>query len=273
MTSKYKLLFLDLDGTLTNSKKEITPFTKQTLIEAQRKGLRIILASGRPTYGIMPLAETLELEKYHGYIMAFNGGKIIDCHKKEVIYKQSLPDDIVPILYQRAKEAGAAILSYKGPKILSESPENKYVQYEAFLNKMEIETTDQFLRDLPLPADKCLTVGEPDLLVWLEEELKKEIGERINIYRSEAFFLELVPKGIDKAASIKRLLDLLKVNREEVIAMGDGFNDLSMIQYAGLGVAMTNAQPAVKEEADVITLHNNDEDGVAHFLLEELPAL
>ena len=270
MTKKYKLLILDLDGTLTNSNKEITPFTKHTLIEAQRKGMRLVLASGRPTYGIMPLAEDLEMDKYEGYILAFNGGKIIECSTNRVLYEQALPDDILPLLYQRATEAGADILSYKGPKIITESPQSEYVQYEAFLNKMEIEASENFLSDIPHPADKCLAVGKPDLLVWLEEELKKEIGERINIYRSEAFFLELVPKGIDKAASIGRLLKEIGVKREEIIAIGDGFNDLSMIDYAGLGVAMINAQEAVKERADAITLHNNDEDGVAHFLLEEL---
>lgn len=273
MKTNYKLLILDLDGTLTNSQKEITPFTRQTLIDAQRNGWTLVLASGRPTYGIMPLADTLEMEKFGGYILAFNGGKIIECATKKVMYEQALPDDVVPILYQRATESGAAILSYNGPKILSESPENEYVQYEAFLNKMEIQQTDNFLRDLPMPADKCLAVGKPDLLVWLEEELKKEVGERINIYRSEAFFLELVPKGIDKAASIGRLLQMVGLEREQVVAIGDGFNDLSMIQYAGLGVAMVNAQEAVKEEADVITQKSNDEDGVAHFLLEELNQL
>ena len=273
MKTNYKLLILDLDGTLTNSQKEITPFTRQTLIDAQKDGWTLVLASGRPTYGIMPLADTLEMEKFGGYILAFNGGKIIECATKKVMYEQALPDDVVPILYQRATESGAAILSYNGPKILSESPENEYVQYEAFLNKMEIQQTDNFLRDLPMPADKCLAVGKPDLLVWLEEELKKEVGERINIYRSEAFFLELVPKGIDKAASISRLLQMVGLEREQVVAIGDGFNDLSMIQYAGLGVAMVNAQEAVKEEADVITQKSNDEDGVAHFLLEELNQL
>lgn len=74
---KYKLLVLDLDGTLTNSQKEITPFTKEVLIKAQQQGLHIALASGRPTYGIVPLAEELELKCYGGFILSFNGGKII----------------------------------------------------------------------------------------------------------------------------------------------------------------------------------------------------
>lgn len=273
MTHPYQLLVLDLDGTLTNSQKEITPFTRHTLIEAQRKGLRLVLASGRPTYGILPLAEQLDMQKYGGFVLSFNGGKILDCTSHEVIYEQALPDEVLPLLYHTSIEAGASILSYNGPKILSETPDNEYVQYEAFLTKMEIEGTDDFLRDLNRPADKCLAVGKPELIAWLEVEMKQRLEEQINIYRSEPFYLELVPKGIDKAASIQRLLDHLQLDREQVIAMGDGFNDLSMIHYAGLGVAMCNAVDAVKAEADVITRHNNDEDGVARFLLEELPQL
>ena len=83
----YKILAVDLDGTLTNSKKEITPHTIDVLIQAQQKGLRIVLASGRPTHGIMPLAEQLHLKEYGGYIMAFNGGLIIDCATGEAIYR------------------------------------------------------------------------------------------------------------------------------------------------------------------------------------------
>jgi Cof subfamily protein (haloacid dehalogenase superfamily) len=88
---------------------------------------------------------------------------------------------------------------------------------------------------------------------------------RMEVYRSEPYFLELVPKGIDKAQSLAVLLEEIGMTREEMIACGDGFNDLSMIKYAGLGVAMDNAQPTVKEAADFIT-HSNDADGVAHVV-------
>ena len=129
-----------------------------------------------------------------------------------------------------------------------------------------MKETDNFLRDLQLPADKCLIVGEPEDLVPLEEGLRQEVGARINVYRSEAFYLEVVPKGIDKAASLARLLERVRIKKEEVIAIGDGYNDLTMIQFAGLGVAMANAQPPVKANADQVTRYTNDEDGVAHFI-------
>ena len=108
----YKLLVLDLDGTLTNSKKEITPFTRETLLQAQEKGLHLVLASGRPTYGIVPLAEELNIKQYGGFILSFNGGKVIDLMTDKVLFEQALPPDIVPVLYNRSKEAGLAILSY-----------------------------------------------------------------------------------------------------------------------------------------------------------------
>lgn len=262
----YKLLVLDLDGTLTNSKKQITPFTKQTLIQVQEQGIQLVLASGRPTYGITPLAKKLEMKRFGGYIISFNGGKIIDYTHNEVLFEQTLDPAIVPTLYKRAYEAGLTILSYNGKYILTEYAEDKYVQYESFLTKMKIKETDNFLRDLQQPADKCLIVGEPEDLVPLEEKLRQEVGRFINVYRSEAFYLELVPKDIDKAASLHRLSERIAVSPEEIIAMGDGYNDVSMIQYAGLGVAMANAQPPVKANANLVTEQTNDEDGVAWFI-------
>ncbi len=247
----YKLLVLDLDGTLTNSKKEITPFTREVLIKAQQQGLHLVLASGRPTYGIVPLAETLDMKEYGGFILSFNGGKVIEVKTGKVFYEQALPPDVMPLIYQRSYEAGLTILSYNG----------KYI-----LTKMKVKETDDFLHNLRLPADKCLIVGEPEDLVPLEEKLRQELGLRLNVYRSEPFYLEVVPKGIDKAASLERLLERVQIKREEVIAIGDGYNDLSMIKFAGLGVAMANAQPPVKSNADRITAFTNDEDGVAHFI-------
>ena len=132
-----KLLVLDLDGTLTNSQKEITPFTKEVLIKAQQQGLHIALASGRPTYGIVPFAEELELKRYGGFILSFNGGKIIDVMTDKVLFEQALPPDVIPVLYQESQKAGVSILSYNGPYILTETPDNQYVQYESFLTRMK----------------------------------------------------------------------------------------------------------------------------------------
>ena len=100
---KYKMIVLDLDGTLTNNKKLITPHTKQDLMLAQAAGVHVVLASGRPTYGIVPLAEELKLKENNGYILAFNGGKIIDCTNNNVLFEQKLDEQLVPLLYQERR--------------------------------------------------------------------------------------------------------------------------------------------------------------------------
>lgn len=262
---KYKLLVLDLDGTLTNAKKEITENTRQTLIEAQEQGIKIVLASGRPTYGIAPLANQLELQKYEGYILAYNGGEIIDWKTGELMYKNLLDPEVLPYLYECACKNHFAIVTYDGEYVLTEYPDDEYVLKEALLNVMKIKKVDNFLEAVKHPTAKCLIVGEPERLAVLEKEMYEVLKDRMGVFRSEPYFLELVPKGIDKAQSLSVLLSEIGMTREEMIAVGDGFNDLSMIKYAGLGVAMANAQPVVRENADFITL-SNEEDGVAHVV-------
>lgn len=269
---KYKMIVLDLDGTLTNNKKEITPRTKEALMKAQAKGVKIVLASGRPTYGIMPLAEELELKKNGGFILAFNGGKIIDCSDCRTIFEQKLDETLVPLLYHAAKEAGMQILTYQGEGIAATDKNDKYVQEEARINKMPVEEYDDFLQQLVYPVNKCLIVGDPAPLHQLEIKLKKELEGRMDVYRSADYFLECVPLGIDKARSLDRLIITLGITKEEVIACGDGYNDLSMINFSGLGVAMSNAADDIKAQADYVTL-SNEEDGIAHvvdkFILSE----
>lgn len=259
---QYKLLVLDLDGTLTNRKKEITPRTRDTLLRAQEQGLKIVLASGRPTYGIVPLAEELQLDKFEGFILSYNGGQIIDWKTRKTMYENVLDPEVYPYLHECARRNGFVILSYKGEYIISEDAGDPYVQHEAFLNKMPSVTVPDFLEVINFPVPKCLIVGDPEPLAVLEGQMRRDLEGKMNVFRSEPFFLELVPNGIDKARSLAVLLEELGMEREEMIAVGDGFNDLSMIRFAGLGVAMANAQEVVRQAADHITL-SNEEDGVA----------
>lgn len=258
----FKLLALDLDGTLTNSKKEITPHTLEVLMEAQKKGLRLVLASGRPTAGIKPLAQQLQLDKFGGFILAFNGGLIIDCSTGKPIYENLLDTDVYQHIYAKGNTEDFRILTYVGDSIACEDIENEYVQYEARLNKMPLLKLDNFLEQVTIREPKCLIVGKPEKVADLEKELASYYEGKLSIYRSEPFFLEILPLGIDKAKRLEFLLNHLGMKREELMACGDGFNDLTMIQYAGMGVAMANAQDAVKAAADYVT-SSNEEDGVA----------
>lgn len=268
----YKLIVLDLDGTLTNSNKEITPRNLKALLHAQEQGIRLVLASGRPTYGIVPLADELRMNEFGGFILSYNGGEIINWETKEMMYENVLPNEVVPVLYECARTNHLSILTYDGAEIVTENSQDPYVQKEALLNKMAVRETNDFLTDIILPVAKCLIVGDPDKLIPVESELSIRLQGHINVFRSEPYFLELVPQGIDKAMSLGVLLKEIGIEREEVIAIGDGYNDLSMIKFAGMGVAMSNAQGPVKKAADYITL-SNDEDGVAEAIEKLIPSL
>ncbi len=263
--AEYKMIVLDLDGTLTNAKKEITPKTHDALMQAQALGVKVVLASGRPTYGIMPLARQLHLPEHDGYILAYNGGKIISCKTGETIFNQELDPKLVPTLYKEAKDAGMEMLTYQGEGIAATKADDEYVQHEAFINKMPVEEYHDFIGQVQYPINKCLIVGHPEPLHQLELRLADMMKGHMLVYRSADFFLECVPMGIEKSQSIDRLISSLGIAREEVIAVGDGYNDKGMIEYAGLGVAMANAAKEVQEAADFITL-SNEEDGVAHVV-------
>ena len=262
----FRAIALDLDGTLTNHDKVVTPRTRQALLKAQEQGAIIILASGRPTYGIVPVAECLELEKRGGYILSYNGGNIVNAKTAEKLFSQFLPDAVIPILYKYAKEKNHALLGYAGNEIITEMPDDQYVKEESRINKMNIRKVDNLLEALEPHPTKLLMTGDPTDMIKAEEELVEILGEKMDIFRSAPFFLELVPKGIDKAQSLLRLLSKINLTPADLMAFGDGYNDLSMLKLAGVGVAMANAAPEVRADADYVTL-SNEEDGVAEALL------
>ena len=265
--SEYKMIVLDLDGTLTNRNKEITPKTKETLMKAQEQGKIVVLASGRPTYGVMPLAEELHLEDYGGYILSFNGGIIMNCKTKEVVFSRQIPAESNGKIIDLAQENNVSILTYENRTLLTNRPEDQYVQLESRINILKIisMTTEELKAYVTFSVPKFLMTDDGDYLAMVEPKVKAALGKNFSVYRSDPFFLEILPKGIDKAQSLERLLAVIGVKREEMIACGDGYNDLTMVQYAGLGVAMGNGVLPVRKAADYITL-TNEEDGVAHVV-------
>ena len=118
--------------------------------------------------------------------------------------------------------------------------------------------------------NKMLMTAPPEKAAVLVEELQEKYKDVLSIYRSAPFFIEIMPKNVDKAASLDRMLTSLGLTKDDAICCGDGFNDKSMIEYAGVGVAMENAQPAVKEVADYIT-KSNDEDGIVEVIDKFIP--
>ncbi len=260
---KYRLLAFDLDGTLTNSEKKITERTRAALYEARNKGAAIALASGRPVYGIMPLAKELELDTYGGYILAYNGGCIIDCSNMDIVYDKKLPANLVGKICRFAKEAGLTIMTYEGDMIVA-SGDNEYLREEARINNLPVKIVDDMEKYVTFDVNKFLITEHPDVINSHIEDVRAHFPE-LNVFTSAPFFMEIVPQGIDKAEALSSLLGKLKLEKEELAAFGDGNNDISMIKYAGCGVAMANASKDCLLAADVVTV-SNDEDGVAVIL-------
>lgn len=260
-----KVLVLDIDGTLTNSQKQISPATRQGIQNILKRGHKVILASGRPTPGMRRYEKELELEKYGGYLLSFNGGRIVECRTGEIVYQRTLPLSIIPSLYGFAKDNGCGLLTYFGDRIISAFEPDEYVQLESRINGMEIKVVENFKKYVDFDINKCLLTAPPEAAPDLEKQLQEKYSGQVSVYRSEPFFIEIMPQNVDKATSLDRMLETVGLTREDAICCGDGFNDISMIKYAGVGVAMGNAQPAVKEAADYIT-GTNDEDGLVQVI-------
>ena len=260
---KYKLLVLDVDGTLLNDAKEITKRTLSVLLKIQQMGVRVVLASGRPSYGLMKVAKTLELGNYGGFILSYNGCQIINAQNGEILFERRINPEMLPYLEKKARKNGFALFTYHDNLILTNNSDDEHVLDEAELNDLVVIEEEEFSTAIDFAPCKCMLVSDDEAaLVALEEHWKKRLSGVLDVFRSEPFFLEVVPCSVDKANTLGALLEHLGVKREEVMAIGDGTCDVAMLQLAGMGVAMGQAPDSVKACADYITA-SNEEDGVA----------
>ena len=256
------VLALDLDGTLTDSKKRISERTKESIDKFITAGGTVALASGRPTFGVMPVAKILELDKKGGYILSYNGGCFLDCKNNKQLFMRELTHEYLPILEKQAKEFGINLMTYNGDKAYALDIDEQYYMIEININHFIRVKADPLTPQITFPIIKCLMTADGDYLAKVEKEMKKYWEGKLNIVRSEPYFLEVTEVGIDKASTITNMVKKLGKSVDNLICCGDGFNDLSMIQAAGIGVAMANAQEKVRAAADYIT-KSNDEDGIA----------
>lgn len=260
-----KVLVLDIDGTLTNSKKEITPATKQAIQTILEQGHKVILASGRPTPGMRRYEKELQLEHNGGYLLSFNGARVVECRTGEIVYQRTLSLQLIPSLCAYAGSHGCGLITYLGDQVISAFEPDEYIRLEAGINGLPIKVVEDFKDYVDFEINKCLMTAPPERAPGIEQELAAQYGTRASIYRSEPFFIEIMPRDVNKATSLDRMLQSIGCTRENTICCGDGFNDIAMIEYAGTGVAMGNAQQRVKDAADYVTA-TNDEDGLVEVI-------
>lgn len=268
-------IILDIDGTLLNDDKEITPDTKKALITAQQNGVKLILASGRPTSAMHLYAEQLEMEKYHGLIVSYNGAKVIDCQTNEELFSQDLTVAEGKAVLEHMKQFDVKVMIDKDDYMYVNNVYNCFVPYRGEeINIIEYESRggnfklcekDDLAGFLDYPISKILTAGDPAYLQENYQAMMAPFKDSFNCVFTADFYFEFTAQGIDKAKALDTVLKPMGIKAENLIAFGDGHNDITMVRYAGTGVAMQNAVPELKEASNTITLSNN-EDGIAHLL-------
>lgn len=260
------MVAFDLDGTLTNSEKKLPEANLEAIRRLQDKGVVVVLASGRPSFGMSHLAEQLELKQRGGYILSYNGAKVIDCRTHGLVSETVFPRDVLPRLAELSTQLGGTLVTYDDPRdtILAVGT-NEWVEHESWLNnQMNLEVVSDIDAVAPADLPKCMVTAHPDEAAQIAEALQAEFPQ-LDICRSAPFFIEVVGRGIDKAAKLAELAESLGIEQKEVVAFGDGYNDMGMLRYAGIGVAMANAFDEVKAVADFVTT-SNDECGVAYAI-------
>lgn len=264
--TKYQLLVLDIDGTTANSKKEIAEETREALIWLQDKGVKVVLASGRPPEGVFPVAEYLELPRYGSYILAFNGAKIIELGTRSCIFNKCLPRHIPRNLRDDAVKAGIGMAVYQEGVIVAGTEPDSYMELESKISGMPIKYPGNFTGKTDFQANECLLTSHPDELEALEPYFAHKYFHEAQVFHSEPWYLEVTPKQVDKAYGLKHLLRYLQIPKEAMVCCGDSYNDMAMLQYAGLGAAMANAPEKVKNIADYVTVNDNDHLGVVEVI-------
>ncbi len=265
----YKFIALDIDGTLTNDEKIITPRTKEALLNVQKAGKKVCLATGRHPHGVIPYAKELELEKYGGYLLCFNGGIVVEVTDKgfKTVYSKELNNEFVPKVCEIVKNSNITVNTYTDNEIIANCKENAYTKIEPEIIGLPFKQVKYFASYVDFPINKLLLAGEPEEIDKYEKILKYYLDGQVDIFKSTPFFLEVVPLGVSKGASLDPVLKSMGMTSENLIACGDSFNDITMIGYAGLGVAMENAEEEIKKIANYIAPSNND-DGVG-FVVEK----
>ena len=260
----YRMLVLDLDDTLLKDDRTVSELTRRRLLEAQQQGMIVVLASGRPTYAMQHLAKELCLAEYGGYFISFNGARITSCADQHILLSVDISHAQMCKLFDLAQEHGVYIQTYTEDHILV-SKDNEYTQIEKEITGMDVIECADFKAEIPKTAVKAMMLEHPDRLKEVEKALRPVVENELYMTITKPFFLEFMNPAVDKGKSLVTLAQHLNVPMEQVIAVGDSYNDISMIKAAGLGVAMGNAVEAVKQAANYETA-DNEHDGVARVV-------
>jgi len=239
------------------------------LLKAQEMDVYVVLASGRPTSAMIGYAKELQCDINNSYMISFNGSTITDLKEDKILFEHSLTKEQIHSIYDFSKEHNTHIITYLNGKIISER-HSEYIDLESTITGLELVIVPSFKEAVSTSAVKCLLLEEPKYLKTVEPKLKIAMPD-LSVCMSKPFFLEAAPNGVHKGAAVQIIAEKLNIHQSEIIAIGNAENDLTMVQYAGLGVWVENVDPELRKFGNVIVASNNN-DGVAEvvrrFVLE-----
>jgi len=263
------LLALDLDDTLLREDLTISFHTKNVLKRVEEAGIIVVLASGRSPKAMERYARDLGLHKRPGYLVCNNGTTIQESHTGTIVKEFFLPIEASLAVFDLVDAEGFPVQIYEDGTIYV-SRRNEYADIDQKLTGLRQVVVDNFRSFLAAGTQKMVIPGDPALLKSLEVLLKTFIGDRVTIFTSKPYFLEILPPATGKGESLAVVAQMLGIDRNQVMAIGDSMNDESMIRWAGYGVAMLNGDPRIKAIAKAVTGRTNEEDGVADFVEQHL---
>lgn len=257
----YKLIAADMDGTLLNSRGVITEKTRDAIRRVEEKGVTFTVCTGRSIQGVERYSDILNPESP---VITYNGAMIVLWKTKEVIYEQRLmPDDARNILAW-GKKFNTAAVAWSNNRLFAHELNDRVRNYTELSKVEPVLITDEE-EIIHSGITKILWYDEADKIDHFQEVLSDKLGGGVTFCTSKPTFLEFFDSRVSKAVAMEKIGEHFGIKKEEMVAIGDGFNDLSMIEYAGMGVAMGNAPEEIRKRANYVTL-SNDDDGVAHFL-------
>ena len=262
---EYQLIAMDLDGTLNNDEKKITEKTRAALMQAQAQGIRLALASARPSPGLYRERDALRLQDHSGILMSYNGGRIVDAATGNVLFETAMDREQTRRILRQLESLPVTPILDDGKQFYVTDRGGFKVDYECKNNHMECTEVENLADFLSFAPIKILMSVEPDALKQVQAQIAALLPEDLTVVQTAPFYLEVIPNTINKGQGIRDICRTLEIPADAVIAFGDAENDIPMLRAAGMGVAMGNATAAVKAAADHVTLSNN-RDGIAAAL-------
>ncbi|MDR0846708.1 MAG: sugar-phosphatase [Lactobacillales bacterium] len=264
----YKLIAVDLDGTLFDDNKKVTPRVKRAIAAARAAGLHVVLATGRPLPGVSPLLKELDYAP-EDFVICYNGS-LVQTVGGEILKKVGMNKDEYLKLYEAVHATGAHFhVNAIDGLYTSDRDVSLYTTWESFHVGLQIKyrTPEEIIADEHIDIIKVMMIDEEAVVDASIPQLPAWVHTEFTTLRTEDFFYEFINRAAGKGTAVAAVAEKLGIKQDEVIAIGDSENDRSMIEWAGLGVAMGNARPELKPFADLIA-PSNVEDGLAYIIEE-----